>query len=64
MRVRDGDRVINSTKRAVELVLYVDSTIYQIYRRPPVVLTAHTIVLIVLCVVSVYAADARSVCDS
>ena len=27
------------------------------------VLTAHTIVL-VLCVVSVYAADARSVCDS
>jgi len=27
-------------------------------------LTAHFIVLIVLCVVSVYAADARSVCDS
>ena len=63
MRVRDDDRVINSTKRAVELVLCYN-IIYQIYLRPPVVLTAHTIVLIVICVVSVYAADARSVCDN
>jgi len=49
MRVRDGDRVINSacTGLRISQMLIVDNTIYRIYRG-----------------YSVYAADSRSVCGS